>query len=255
MATLAGATPTTARGERFFLISAALMALVLVCGFSLNLAMGRSTFAAPLPVHLHAFIFFGWTSFFVLQSALATVGPVTLHRRLGWLATAWVPAMVLMGTFVTVAMVRRGAVPFFFQPLYFLIMDPLSVLTFAGLVGTAIRLRRQTQWHRRLMLCGMAVLTAPGFGRLLPMPLLIPYAGWAVFAAVMLFPLAGVIRDYRLTGKVHPAWWWGIGTIFAVQVAMDLISFSPLGLAIYGFVTQGSPGAAVPPLAFPPFPG
>ena len=30
-------------------------------------------------------------------------------------------------------------------------------------------MRRRTDWHRRLMFCGMAILTGPGLGRLLPM--------------------------------------------------------------------------------------
>jgi hypothetical protein len=251
MATLAGTSQRTNTDSRFFLISAVLMALVLVAGFSLQLAMGRSTFASPVSVHIHAVLFFGYTWLYVLQNALAATGSIKTHRRLGWLSAVWVPAMVVMGTYVTVAMVRRGATPFFFQPLYFLIMNPLSILTFAGFTAAAIWLRRQTQWHRRLMFCGMAVLTGPGFGRLLPMPLLIPWAGWVVFAAVMLFPLAGVIRDYRINRKVHPGWWWGISVIVVMQVAMDLIANSGVGLMIYEATTAGAPGATVPALGYP----
>jgi hypothetical protein len=99
------------------------MALVLVAGFSIQLAMGRSTFASPVSVHLHALIFFGWTVLYVLQNGLIATGSVALHKRLGWLATIWVPAMVVMGIYVTVSMVQRGAVPFIFQPLYFLVMN------------------------------------------------------------------------------------------------------------------------------------
>lgn len=251
MATLAGARPALGSETRFFLISAIAMALVLVAGFSFQLAMGRSTFASPVALHLHALLFFGWTFFYVLQNALVDVGRSAVHRRLGWLAVAWVPAMLFMGTYVTVTIVRRGATPFFFEPLYFLVMNPVTLIVFAGFTTAAIMLRRRTQWHRRLMFCGMALLTGPGFGRLLPMPLLIPWAGWATFAAVMLFPVAGVVRDLRRDGKVHPAWWWGIGVIMAMQVSIDPISRSEAGMAIYTAALKGSPGASVPPLAFP----
>jgi hypothetical protein len=230
------------------------MALVLVAGFSIQLAMGRSTFASPVSVHLHALIFFGWTVLYVLQNGLIATGSVALHKRLGWLATIWVPAMVVMGIYVTVSMVQRGAVPFIFQPLYFLVMNPLTILTFAALAAAAIVRRRQTQWHRRLMFCGMATLTGPGFGRLLPMPLLIPWAAWAVFAAVMLFPIAGAIRDLKRTGNVHPAWWWGMGSIVTAQIAMDLIANSGTGISLYQWTTEGTPGAQVNPLAYPPAP-
>lgn len=253
MATIVGAPPSAAR-ERFFLVSAFVMTAAVVAGFSMQLAAGRSSFAAPIRVHIHALVFFGWVALYLTQNILAGAGSLALHRRLGWLATGWVPMMMVMGTLVTVNLVRTAHVPFFFQPAYFLIMDPLTLYVFAGLTAAAIVKRRQTMWHRRLMFCGMTILLGPGIGRLIPMPLLIPYAGEVVFALIMLFPIAGAIRDRRVLGRVHPAWWCGMATITAMQIAINAIAFSPLGLAIYNMVAAGSPGAAVAPLAFPPFP-
>jgi hypothetical protein len=256
MATVVGARPVAARGDGFFVSVAAAMTLVLVAGFSLQLGAGRSSFAAPWPVHLHGVLFFGWTFYFLFQTVLAASGrgSVALHRRLGWLAALMVPAMVAMGTAVTVLMVQAGRVPFIFPPLYFLVMNPLSVLTFAGLVAAAVSMRRRTQWHRRLMVCAMAVLTGPGWGRLLPVPLMVPHVAWSVWVAVMLFPLAGMVRDWRRDGRVHPAWLWGAGAILAAQVMMDLIAGSAAGAALYAAVTTGTPGAALAPMAYPPFP-
>ncbi|RDE05032.1 hypothetical protein DVW87_14485 [Sphingomonas aracearum] len=230
------------------------MAAVLAIGFGLNFALGRSSFGAPASVHLHALLFVGWTGLYVLQTGLAATGSLALHRRLGWLAVGWLPAMVLAGTYVTVMSVRREAVPFFSTPGYFLIMNPLGVLTFAGLSGAAMVLRRRTQWHRRLMLCGMAVLTGPGWGRFAPVPLLIPHAGLGVIALVLLFPLAGMLWDLRSRGRVHPAWWWGIGTILAMQVLIEIVPATPLGGAIYRAAAAGSPAAGHDRLAYPPFP-
>ena len=53
----------------------------MVAGFSLQLAMGRSTFAAPLRVHVHAVLFMGWVAIMLTQSQLAMRGPLALHRR------------------------------------------------------------------------------------------------------------------------------------------------------------------------------
>ena len=217
--------------------------------------MGRSSFGAPLAVHVHAVLFFGWSFFYLLQTGLAVGGNRTWHRRLGWLAIGWVPALVAMGFYITITSIRHGRAPFFFLPGQFLILDPLSVLTFAGLTGTAIAMRRKTQWHRRLLYCGMTELLGPGFGRLLPMPLMIPWADWGVFAAIMLFPLAGVIRDLRATGRVHPAWWVGIGVLTAAQLAIMPMARSPMGLALYEAVVAGTPAAAQAPLTYPPPPG
>lgn len=253
MATRAMRAPMSAE-HRFFLLSAIAMAVINVAGFSLQFAMGRSTFAAPPLLHVHALVFFGWTFFYVLQNALATTGAVALHRRLGWIGAGWAAAIVVLGIVMTVGMVRRGAAPFFFEPAYFLFMNSLSVLGFGALATAAILRRRRTDWHRRLFFCGMTMLMGPAFGRLLPMPFLIPWAGWGVFAAIMIFPAIGIARELARTGRVHPAWWWGTGTIVAIQCAMGVIAFSPMGLAVYGWVTAGTPGAAVSPVEFPPFP-
>lgn len=81
--------------------------------------------------------------------------------RLGRLAAIWVPLMVIMRIGVTVTTVQRGAAPSFFELLYFLVLSPLAILTFAGFTAAAVVLRRQSQWHRRLMFCGMALLRGP----------------------------------------------------------------------------------------------
>ncbi|WP_404369170.1 hypothetical protein AB5I39_16200 [Sphingomonas sp. MMS24-J45] len=256
MATIATARGTQVRGEPFFLWSAIAMALVIVAGFSLQLAMGRSSFAASPPlVHAHAIVFMGWVAIYVTQNVLVASGSIALHRRLGWVAAGWIVAMCVLGCAVTLAMVREGRTPFFFTPLQFLILDPVSVFSFAGLSAAAIVLRRQTDWHRRLHFCGMAILMGPAYGRLLPLPLLIPWAYEATFAAVMIFPVVGVIADWRRTGRVHPAWGWGIGVIvLGTLVFVQLLSHSATGVSIYEAVTAGTPGAAIAPLAFPPFP-
>ena len=240
--------------ERFFLRSAIIMAAIIAAGFSVQLAMGRSTFASPVRVHIHAILFMGWVAIYLAQNVLVASGRLDLHRRLGWVAAVWMIPMVVSGFLVTAIMVRNGNVPFFFQPLQFLVFDPMTVTGFAGLTVAAIMLRRRTDWHRRLHFCGMTLLLAPAFGRLLPLPLLQPWAWEATFAATMLFPLAGILSDQRRSGRVHPAWKWGIGAMVAVFAITQAVTYSPAGTALYDAVTTGTPGAAVSPLDFPPPP-
>ncbi|MFD1952343.1 hypothetical protein ACFSGX_16330 [Sphingomonas arantia] len=242
------------REHRFFIRSAIVMTLLVFSGFSLQLAMGRSTFAVPIFLHVHALVFFGWTVIYAAQNFLAGPEWIGLHRRLGWIAIVWIPAMLVMGTFVTIEAARTVRVPFFFQPAYFVVMNPLSLYVFAGLATAAIVLRRRTLWHRRLMFCGMAILLGPAIGRIIPSPLLMPFAGEAVFAVILLFPLAGMIHDVRARGRIHPAWFWGLGSLVSTQIAINAIAFSPVGLAVYRAVTEGSPGADVDPLRFGPPP-
>ena len=253
MATLAQQPVTpTAGDERFFLRGAIIMTVTIVAGFATQYLMGRSTFASPIRVHIHAFFFMGWVAIYLLQNIFVATGRMHLHRRLGWVAAFWIIPMVVMGCVVTVAMVRNGYVPFFFRPLQFLIFDPITVITFAGLTTAAIMLRRRTEWHRRLHFCAMSLLLSPAFGRLLPMPLLQPWAWEAASAVALLFPIVGASLDARRNGRVHPAWRWGIGTSLAAFVLIEAITYSPVGTAIYSAVTKGSPGAAIAPLDFAP---
>lgn len=251
MATLATPADIVSRERKFFFLMACVMALVIVAGFSSNLLLGRSSFSAPLVYHAHAFVFFGWVTLYVLQNGLVAAGNVALHRRLGLLALAWLPVMAILGIAMTVLSVRKGA-PFFFDVHEFLIGNALGILTFAALAGAALAMRARTDWHRRLMFCSMAILTGPGLGRLLPMPLFIPWAWWAAIVVSLIFPLIGMAADRRRTGRVHPAWYWGTGAIVGSLLLGDLIAYSAIGTEATQAIIAGTPGADRPLHAFLP---
>lgn len=254
MATIAPAASAEASEDRFFMWTAFAMAMVIVAGFSLHLAMGRSTFSAPLIFHLHGLAFMGWVALFVTQARLATAGPMALHRKLGWIGAGWVALLLVMGFAITLHVVRGGTAPFFFRPQYFLIANPLTLICFALLTAAAIHLRRQSDWHKRLHICGMAAIIGPGFGRILPLPLMGSYAFDIAVLVGMIFPVAGMVRDLRRTGRVHRAWIWGSAAILAIIPLSHLLAYSPAGDAIYANVTAGHPGSEVPGLEFAPPP-
>ena len=232
------------------------LALVIVAGFSLHLALGRSTFAKPLLYHLHGLAFMGWVALFVTQARLATAGPIGLHRKLGWIGAGWIGLMLVLGLSITLEVVRQGTATFFFRPQHFLVANPLNLLCFALLTTSAIRLRRSSDWHKRLHICGMAALLGPAFGRILPMPFMGDYAYDIAILAGLIFPLTGMVRDLRHEGRIHPAWYWGTLAIVAVIPLAQIVAYSTVGDAIYAAVTAGHPGANVSGLEFgPPPPG
>ncbi|MFM5894086.1 MAG: hypothetical protein ACKOQM_06590 [Novosphingobium sp.] len=226
------------------------MAVTIVAAFALQNLAGRSTFYSPLVVHAHALTFMGWVAIFVTQATLGARGQIEQHRKLARIAIAWMGLMIVMGLVVTIRMVRNGTVPFFFTPQQFLIFDPMSVIVFAGMVLYAVSKRRQTDWHVRLQLGAMAPLMGPAFGRLLPAPLLQPWAWESIAAACAIFPLAGMAIDLKRRGSVHPAWFVSLAALVVMVAATEAITYSPLGNSLYQMATAGSHGASVPGLEF-----
>jgi hypothetical protein len=231
------------------------MAVVLVAGFIVQLAAGRSSFSAPLIVHAHAVVFMGWVGITVLQVWLAASGAIAGHRMLGRLAVVWAGAMLVLGPLVTIAAVQSGRVPFFFQPQHFMIADPATVVAFAGLLAAAIAFRHDTGWHARLQIAAFMPLMGPGFGRLLPIPLAMPWAFEVAALCALMVPVIGIARDWKVHGRVHPAWWWAIGVLVATLVIARLLAFSPAGDALYAAAIAGHPAALADGRAFPPPPG
>lgn len=238
--------------RRFFLIMALAMALTIVAGFAFNLAMGRSTFAVPAAYHAHAVVFMGWVALYMTQAFTIATGRRALHIRLGKVAYLWIPLMVAMGIVIMVTVARRTGGPFFFAVNEFLVSNVALLLCFGGLALWALRRQRHNGWHRRLMFCAMAMLTGPGLGRLLPMPLFMEWAWTVSFLATLIFPAIGIAADMRRRGHVHPAYWWGIGLYAGTFVVSMLVAFSPIGYAVTEAVIAGTPGAERPMAAFLP---
>lgn len=231
------------------------MAVVLVAGFVVQLATGRSSFNAPLIVHAHAVVFMGWVGVTLAQTWLGAAGNIEDHRKLARIAAVWVAALVVFGTWVTIATVQTGRTPFFFQPQVFLVANPLTLVGFLVLLAMALNRRRETDWHARLQLGAFAMLMGPGFGRLLPMPMMIPYGYEIAGLAALIFPLIGMARDRRVMGRPHPAWFWVIGALIAIIAAGPIIGLSPVGAALYDAAVAGTPLAGTSGLDYPPPPG
>jgi uncharacterized membrane protein YozB (DUF420 family) len=244
MATLAQPDASARSEERFFFTLACSMAAVLVAGFSFQLGTGRSSFDLPLIYHLHGVVFFGWVALVLTQTWLMASGNVALHRRLGWLSALWVPVMVMLGIAITVTSLRRTGGPFFFDANEFLIGNPVGLLAFAGLVAAAVAMRRRSDWHRRLMLSAMASITGPGIGRLMPVPLLIPWAWEIINLMAMGFVVAGMVRDKRHHGQVHRAWFAGAAVVIGSLVLGEVLAYTDWAITLTEQVLAGYPGAA-----------
>lgn len=223
------ATPSLSAESRerwFFLLMALIIAITVIMGFGLFYRAGLSSFAAPWWVHVHAVTFMTWIGLYVTQTALVARNGVARHRRLGWFGAIWSAWMVVVALVLTPVNLATHRAPPFFTPPYFLALDWSNILIFGALVYAAVRNRRRTDWHRRLMFCATICVTAPAWGRLIvlsgtPMTaplnvaLLLPY-----LAIAMLF-------DWANRGRVHVAYLWGGGALVLLGLAPELLSRIP----------------------------
>lgn len=241
--------PRPAGDERFFLAASWAMVAVVVAGFLTLWLRGISTFAAPWPVHVHAVAFMAWVGLFILQVTLATTGRVHLHRRLGWIGATMLPVLLVLGSLILFRMMRAAAVPPFWTYAYFMTMNLVALIAFAGLTAAAIRMRGQTQWHRRLIFCGMAALVVTPVNRLTPDAVLAQFMSLPAALSILLFPIAGIVADWRRNRSVHPAWLWGLGVLLLSGATTEIFGRSAIAGSWVKTVTAGSKGAEMDPFA------
>ena len=214
------------RERLFFLIMAGAIAVTVAVAFSLFHGAGLSSFGAPWWVHVHAVTFVGWIVLYVLQNTLVFKNDIALHRRLGRLGAGFAVWMVLVGLVLTPLTLAVGRSPPFFTPSYFLALDWVNIAVFGALVYAAVRNRRRTDWHRRLMLCATVCVIAPALGRLIVL------SGSAMTATVnvaflLLYVVAGMLFDWGNRGRVHPAYFWGAAALLVFAAGTELLAMLP----------------------------
>jgi hypothetical protein len=214
------------RERVFFLIMALAIAATVVVAFGLFYFAGISSIDSPWWVHVHGVTFVGWIALYVLQSTLVFRNDIALHRRLGRIGAAYAVWMVVVGLVLTPLTLGVGRSPPFFTPAYFLALDWVNVAVFAALVYAAIRNRKRTDWHRRLMLCATIAVIAPAWGRLIVL------SGNEMTAPVnvamlLLYVVVAMLFDWGNRGRVHPAYGWGFGALLFFAAATELLAVAP----------------------------
>jgi hypothetical protein len=214
------------RERLFFLIMAGAIAVTVVVAFNLFYQAGISTFDSPWWVHVHAVTFMTWIGFYVLQNTLVFRNEIALHRRLGRIGAVYAVWMVLVGLVLTPLTLAVGRSPPFFTPAYFLALDWVNIVIFGALLYAAIRNRKRTDWHRRLMLCATICIVAPAWGRLIVL------SGNAMTApvnvsALLAYVVVAMLFDWGNRGRVHPAYAWGAAALVVMAAATELLALLP----------------------------
>jgi len=221
--------------DRFFLLTAVAIAATVLGGFWFTyfgpiIAGAREPDA--LAVHLHGWSFFAWYALLVGQAALVQSRRVALHRTLGGASIALAALMVATGTLVVGVRMADAAEtgdPFWSTsgPAVF-----ATLVLFAAFYVAALRMRRRTDWHRRLMI----IASVGGMGAAtfrLCMVLFGPdSAMWLGLLGNNLFIVAGIVHDALRDKRVHPAWWIGLSTCVALEAGVLLLTPTAPGQAL-----------------------
>ncbi len=195
------------RASRFYVGMAWLALAVALAGFlpTFFLPLARGAFSAPPVVYLHGALLFAWLVLFATQATLIRRQRPSVHRRTGWLAVALVPCIVASGIAVGVfAMKRDVAAGGGETAVSSLVGTVTALLLYAALVAAALWYRRQTDYHKRLMLLATLSILWPAWFRFRHYFPSVPHPE-IVFAIV--FPdsliLVAMIRDKLAVGRVH----------------------------------------------------
>lgn len=204
------------------------MAAFILFGFAQFAARGFVDFYhVPLVFHVHGMLMIGWLGLLCAQSLFAGRGSLALHMSLGWMSMVMVPVMVAIASLTCLEAIAAGMFPPFFTASYFLALVHVSIVVFAVLVMAAVTLRERPDWHRRLMLGSTVVLLEPALGRVLPMPLIMPWGEW-VSMAIQLGVVWLIARhDQREQGAVHPASLAVAGVVVATHLVIEMLARVP----------------------------
>ena len=219
------------RERLFFLIMAMAIAVTVVVAFGGFYLAGISSFSSPWWVHVHGVTFVGWIGLYAVQNTLVFRHDIARHRRLGRIGAIYAGWMVFVGLVLTPLTVAAGRAPPFFTPAYFLALDWVNIGVFGALVYAAIRNRRRTDWHRRLMLCATACVIAPAWGRLLVLTGN-PVTVELVVALSLAYVVIAMLFDWGNRGRVHPAYAWGTGALVIFAAATELLAILPVFAAL-----------------------
>lgn len=230
MATTAGGA---ARAELFWHRMAIGLAVFIVFGFLQFALRGFvDPVAAPFWVHVHGIAMLAWLALLIAQPTLVSLGNLARHRQLGRVGGLLAILITCLGIFTGVASLVLNRFPPFFTPPYFLVLTVAESLVFGAMVAWAIRRRSATDWHRRLMIGATIVILEPALGRLLPIPLMGPWAEPAVGLCQLVAVAIVAAYDRRTRGAVHPATWAIAAVVIATRVAISLLSMAPPVIAL-----------------------
>ena len=236
--------------SKFYVTMAAIFAAIAFSGFFMTywVQVAQGSFTGGPMLHLHGLLFSLWTLFFLSQALLVANGRLRTHRRWGLLGISLATAMLFTGLAVAIeGLQSRLAAGYGDAARAFTIVPVTGILLFAGLVTAAIVNLKRPEWHKRFMLVATTALLQAAIARYFFLvatggggPGMRPGLGppntiertMAPGAIVLALIVAAMIHDWKSHGRVHPAYWWGLGATLVVHASRPILAHTD---AWYGF--------------------
>ena len=204
---------------RFYFTMALVSGAIVFVGFAPSFYL-KSVIHAPPPLTqltiAHGIVFTTWILLFITQTSLIARKQPALHRQLGLLGAILFGGVISLGVSTALAAARLGhAPPGAPVPLAFMALSLFLMLGAVALVAMGLWNRRRSDWHKRLMLASLFMMTGPGTGRIV-IPLgFAPQEVTIGFVVTELLLVAAMWYDYRVHKRVHPAY-WVVAVVFVV---------------------------------------
>jgi hypothetical protein len=203
----------TAR-RNFYLYMSLAFGLVVFVGFAPTYFLRGLSSMPPLSIraHIHGAVFTAWILLFIAQVALVRADRRDLHRQLGIAGAVLAVLMLAVGAAAAIGVAARfettGFRPLGLAPSQFLGVQLLELLQFAVLIALAIRFRRQSDVHKRLMLLATITILPSAVARFHLEKHGFDFPYMATLLTYMLIVVAAVY-DVARTRRVHAVYVWG----------------------------------------------
>ena len=234
--------------RRFFYVwMAGVFVLIAFTGFTPTYwsKVATGSFGGAPILHLHGALFFTWTLFFFVQTALVASGRTESHRSWGMAGISLATAMSISVVLAAINSMRvAGAIGMADEARRFSYVSLSGVVLFAGFFAAAIVWVRRSDLHKRLMVLAMIPLMHAATARLFmvafapadakgPPPVFVSVPPGL---AVDLLLVGAMVYDWRTRGRPHPAYLIGGALLLANQLVGVPLSATTGWMAIATWV-------------------
>ena len=205
--------------------------------------VAAGTFKAPVIIHVHGFLMFAWTVFFLIQTVLVATGRTIDHRSWGLAGIALFTTIACALLVGEMAVLKRDeAIGMGDASRRFAAVTLTAWPLMVGLFTLAIVKIRQPEVHKRVMVLLMTAMMTPAIARVFltfmapagaaaggPPP---PFVSIPPALVADLFIVVAIVRDWRTRGRPHAVYAIGGPVVLAQQMLAVPIAATPLWMHI-----------------------